>query len=513
MGQVKKPSIIKEALTDYNAIVEAANTKAKETLAKEFPDKFNELIKEELNNNKKNKTAKESYVKIDESKESNTDNDAGNNKESVMAKEKKETSKVKDEVNETKDGKPFNEKAKDLETVKEEVENEVDDDESKTKNKTKVDRKKDTKSTDKGKPVSNITEEFNLTELDINSVESAIDGADDDDELITIDDIEREIQEMEELSGMNDDNSNDFDINQKLTDMKNTLEEMISNLGMGEQVSKAGQQNFTARNQMGKDGGESGMTNALIDETDVDEQKNQGGKQSIPGREKGGPTQSMIDEENPISDEDVMRVLGMDSNDVEESLEHTQTHDTARKAGAHNHTNYGKESRLRSSMKEEQTKINGLLSENKKITKKLNESIKFKKTTTKLIEQYKSALEKYRNQLKEMAIFNSNLAHVNNLLVNEELALTQDDKIKIINEFKKIETITESQNKYKSLLSEMKDTKKRLTESIEGKVSVSIQPSSKNKLDEVVEKTLYQNNEHIMKMRKTINFLESRNKK
>ena len=55
---------------------------------------------------------------------------------------------------------------------------------------------------------------------------------------------------------------------------------------------------------------------------------------------------------------------------------------------------------------------------------------------TTLVEQYKAAIEKYRDQLKEMATFNTNLAHVNNLLVNEGLALTQEDKIKIINEFK-----------------------------------------------------------------------------
>ena len=51
-----------------------------------------------------------------------------------------------------------------------------------------------------------------------------------------------------------------------------------------------------------------------------------------------------------------------------------------------------------------------------------------------------------------MAIFNTNLAHVNNLLVNESLALTQDDKIKIINEFKKVDSIAESQKKYKTFL-------------------------------------------------------------
>jgi polyhydroxyalkanoate synthesis regulator phasin len=126
------------------------------------------------------------------------------------------------------------------------------------------------------------------------------------------------------------------------------------------------------------------------------------------------------------------------------------------------------------------------------------------------INQYKAALGKYRTQLKEMAVFNTNLAHVNNILINEELALTQPEKIKIINEFKNINDITESQNKYKSVISEMKKGKKPITESIEDKVSASIQPSSKQKLDEVTEKTTYVNNEHMRRMQKVIDYVERR---
>jgi ActR/RegA family two-component response regulator len=163
---------------------------------------------------------------------------------------------------------------------------------------------------------------------------------------------------------------------------------------------------------------------------------------------------------------------------------------------------------------ESEKKLGGLIDENKKLTKQLNETKKYKQSVTTLVEQYKSALGKYRNQLKEMATFNTNLAHVNNLLVNESLALTQDDKIKIINEFKKIDTIAESQKKYKTILTEMKGSRKTLTESIENKVSASIQPSSKQKLDEVVEKTAYENNDHINRMKQLIEYADkTRSKK
>ena len=112
-----------------------------------------------------------------------------------------------------------------------------------------------------------------------------------------------------------------------------------------------------------------------------------------------------------------------------------------------------------------------------------------------------------------MAIFNTNLAHVNNLLVNESLALTQDDKLKIINEFKKVDSIANSQKKYKNFLTEMAGSRKTISESVEDRVTTSIQPSSKQKLDEVVEKTAYADDKHIQKMRKLIEYVEKRGKK
>ena len=64
----EKKSIIKEALTDYQEIMEAADANAKKKLAEEFPDKFNNLLKEEINKNKK--SVKESYKKLDDEEES-----------------------------------------------------------------------------------------------------------------------------------------------------------------------------------------------------------------------------------------------------------------------------------------------------------------------------------------------------------------------------------------------------------------------------------------------------------
>jgi len=222
---------------------------------------------------------------------------------------------------------------------------------------------------------------------------------------------------------------------------------------------------------------------------------------------------AMIDEEE-ITDADVEAVLGGGAEEIDENLPHTQTHANARKTGAQNNTNYGKADRLRDAVKNESSiKIGSLIQENKNLTKKLNETKKEKEAQTKLNEEFQSALDKYRNHLREMATFNTNLAHVNNLLVNEGLALTQEDKIKIINEFKKVDTIEESQKKYKSFLTEMKASKPTLTESIETKASSSIAPSASKQVDEAKEVTAYKNDDHINKMKRLIEYHETRGSK
>ena len=528
----EKKSILKEALTDYNEIMEAADANAKKKLAEEFPEKFKSILKEELN---KNKSAKESYKKIDGDKESDVVDKTEEKNESVMKKDVKETVKVERTV---KNGKPFEDKpkAKTANMNEEEidaVENEEELNEEREKEFVKkkhesdepnfakgTEEEKGKKFTKKvnassGTPMANkLKENYDMTELDADMVDDTIDAAGEEDEFLTMEDIEAEIANMEnlgeELDVMEEGNENDpFE---ELVKMRNQLDEMIGKLGgVREQKNNGG----LGANKVNP----GGPTTSMIDEFDVQEQKNNGGL----GANKvnpGGPTTSMIDEVGEqITDADIEEILNQkfgseDDSEIEESMEHTQTHDIARKAGAHNHTNYGKGERLRYAMKEgEEKKVQSLISENKKLMKKLNETKKYKESVTTLVENYKSALEKYRGQLKEMAVFNTNLAHVNNLLVNEELALTQEDKIKIINEFKNVNTITESQNKYMSFINEMKENKKTITESMKNKMGASIQPSSKQKLDEVVEKTAYENNEHLTRMKKIIETIERSDKK
>ena len=562
MKDDNKSSIIKEALTDYNAIVEAADANAKKKLAEEFPEKFQNLLKEELKD--KNKKG---YKKIEEPEE--------NKEDTVMKKDEKETkSVVKEKAGEGKpftektkkvveaagkdgvftekpkgttdtveedvkitdtvgDGNPFKEKAKKGgEKIDEEREKDFTGDvEAKTPNLGKGEGEKKAftekpKNPTSGTPMANLKEEFDVTSLDGGSVGGAIESLDEEDELLTMEEIEREIANMENLGEELDATGSEggSPAYNELVEMRNKLDEVIKNMGIGEQKNQGGHQSIPGREN-------GGPTNAMIDEIGMEEMHAAGGEErfgtsgQVAQLHQGNP---LIDEE-PITDDDVEAVLGAPSAEEEMPVdEHLGiSHSSNKKVTAtlpnydykpeshkqHTRSAVQTAGGMVTGIQETKKKMDALIEENKKLTKKMNESKKYKESVGTLVEGYKTALEKYRNQLKEMAIFNTNLAHVNNLLVNEELALTQDDKIKIINEFKKVDSITESQKKYAAVLAEMKEGKKTLTESVERKATASVASSSKQKLDEVVEKTAYADDKHIQRMKKLIETIEHRGKK
>jgi hypothetical protein len=179
--------------------------------------------------------------------------------------------------------------------------------------------------------------------------------------------------------------------------------------------------------------------------------------------------------------------------DIEESLAHTQTHDNARKAGSHNHTNYGKENRLRMGMAES----------------KLVRDLKIKLTESKKEnEALKGTTKKLSQQLKEMAISNTNLTLATKLLI--ENSVTKNEKIRIIEKFKNIKTIDESKSAYKSLLSDIKSDK-TITETIEEKTAKVVAPSSK-----IVESTAFdsgQSIDSISKINKLMEYMDVRDSK
>jgi len=81
-------------------------------------------------------------------------------------------------------------------------------------------------------------------------------------------------------------------------------------------------------------------------------------------------------------------------------------------------------------------------------------------------EEYRNALNVFRNKLNEVAVFNSNLAYATRLFT--EHTTSKQEKVNILKRFDNVETIKESKNLYQTIKDEL-NTKvsKPITESIE----------------------------------------------
>ena len=87
-------------------------------------------------------------------------------------------------------------------------------------------------------------------------------------------------------------------------------------------------------------------------------------------------------------------------------------------------------------------------------------------------EEYRKALDLFRNKLNEVAVFNSNLAYATRLFT--EHSTTKQEKLNILKRFDNVDTLKESKNLYQSIkgeLSEGKTESGNITESIERTVS------------------------------------------
>jgi hypothetical protein len=84
-------------------------------------------------------------------------------------------------------------------------------------------------------------------------------------------------------------------------------------------------------------------------------------------------------------------------------------------------------------------------------------------------EEYRKALNVFRDKLNEVAIFNSNLAYATRLFT--EHSTSKQEKINILRRFDSAETLKESKNLYRTIKDELSSkNKSSLTESIEEKI-------------------------------------------
>jgi prolyl oligopeptidase PreP (S9A serine peptidase family) len=81
-------------------------------------------------------------------------------------------------------------------------------------------------------------------------------------------------------------------------------------------------------------------------------------------------------------------------------------------------------------------------------------------------EEYRKALNVFREKLNEVAVFNSNLAYATRLFT--EHSTTKKEKINILRRFDSVESLKESKQLYKTVKDELSHTEtKNISESVE----------------------------------------------
>ena len=112
-------------------------------------------------------------------------------------------------------------------------------------------------------------------------------------------------------------------------------------------------------------------------------------------------------------------------------------------------------------------------------------------------EEYKKALDFFRNKLNEVAVFNSNLAYSTRLFT--EHSTTKQEKINILRRFDNVETIKESKSLYKTIKSELDGGSKNdvVTESVQREL---LKSPSNGSASNLIESKTYENPQ-FMRMR------------
>ena len=104
-------------------------------------------------------------------------------------------------------------------------------------------------------------------------------------------------------------------------------------------------------------------------------------------------------------------------------------------------------------------------------------------------EEYRKALNVFRDKLNEVAIFNSNLAYATRLFT--EHSTSKQEKINILRRFDGAESLKESKNLYRTIKTELTTTNKTsITESFEGRIEKT--PSS-GSASTLIESKTYEN--------------------
>jgi hypothetical protein len=104
-------------------------------------------------------------------------------------------------------------------------------------------------------------------------------------------------------------------------------------------------------------------------------------------------------------------------------------------------------------------------------------------------EEYRKALNVFREKLNEVAVFNSNLAYATRLFT--EHSTTKKEKINILRRFDSVESLKESKQLYKTVKDELSNTEtKNISESVERQLNSAKTSGSSTTL---IESKTYEN--------------------
>ena len=104
-------------------------------------------------------------------------------------------------------------------------------------------------------------------------------------------------------------------------------------------------------------------------------------------------------------------------------------------------------------------------------------------------EEYRKALNVFREKLNEVAVFNSNLAYATRLFT--EHSTTKKEKINILRRFDSVENLKESKNLYKTIKEDLDTVNtKNINESVQKSVNNSVSSGSAQNL---IESKTYEN--------------------
>jgi predicted nuclease with TOPRIM domain len=115
-------------------------------------------------------------------------------------------------------------------------------------------------------------------------------------------------------------------------------------------------------------------------------------------------------------------------------------------------------------------------------------------------EEYRKALDFFRNKLNEVAIFNSNLAYATRLFT--EHSTTKQEKINILRRFDTVESLKESKSLYRTIKEEIGESpNSMMNESIAQKV---VKTPSNGSSSNLIESKAYENPQ-FMRMKDLMN--------